>query len=190
MLEDLYKRVEIAVIVGNEITEWLRHFCNSFRKSFPHVFKYLGANISANGDCMQDIRIRTATALRSMADLNKTWKGHGVSIPTKIRLYRALITVRVRQSFIMSPELFNLYLEHIMRVALSRVNYFDLNDDGKANIGGRRVDNLRFADDIALITKTIERAQELLQKVDEKSTRYSLEISQSKTQWMKARPKI
>ena len=39
----------------------------------------------------QDIKIRTATAFRSMADLSKTWKGHGVSITTKMRLNRALI---------------------------------------------------------------------------------------------------
>ena len=51
------------------------------------IIKYLDANISANGDCMQDIKIRTTTALRSMAHLSKTWKGHGVSIPTKLRLF-------------------------------------------------------------------------------------------------------
>ena len=70
----------------------------------------------------------------------------------------------------MSPHLFNLNLEHIERVEL-RVNYFDLNDDDEENIGGRRLDNLRFADDIALITKTLERVQVLLQKVDEESTK-------------------
>ena len=111
MPEDLYKRVESAVIVGNDITEWLRQ------------------------------------------------------------------TFGVRQG-IMSPDLFNLYLEHIMRVALRRV----LNEDGKAYIGGRRVDNLRFADDIAPFTKTLERAQDLLQKVDQESTRYGQETSQAKTE--------
>ena len=40
-----------------------------------------------------------------------------------------------------------------MRVALSILNDFDLNDDDKAKIGERRMDNLRFADDIALIKK-------------------------------------
>ena len=40
---------------------------------------------------MQDIRIRTATALKAMGDLHKTWKDKGVSIHTKVRLYRALI---------------------------------------------------------------------------------------------------
>ena len=55
------------------------------------IFKYLGANISANGDCIQDIRIRTATALRSMTNLSKTWRGRGIRVATKMRLYMALI---------------------------------------------------------------------------------------------------
>jgi len=56
-----------------------------------NTFKYLGATISANGECMPDIRIRTATALSSIGDLQKTWKGQGISMHTKMRLYRALI---------------------------------------------------------------------------------------------------
>ena len=55
------------------------------------TFKYLGATISANGESIQDIRIKTATALRVVNDLLKTWNDKGVSIQTKIRLYRALI---------------------------------------------------------------------------------------------------
>jgi hypothetical protein len=55
------------------------------------TFKYLGSTISANGECMQDIRIRTAIALKSIADLQATWKDQGVSIKTKMRLYKSLI---------------------------------------------------------------------------------------------------
>ena len=58
-----------------------------------------------------------------------------------------------RQGCIISPDLLNLYLEHIMRVALSRVKNFDRNEDGKAYISERRLDYLRFADEIALITR-------------------------------------
>ena len=89
----------------------------------------------------------------------------------------------------MSPDLFNLYLEHIMRVALSGASGMDFNDDDEAKVGGRRVNNLRFADDIALITKTLQQAQVLLGKVDYESARYGQEISQTKTEWMRARPK-
>ena len=81
----------------------------------------------------------------------------------------------------------NLYLEHIMRFALSRASGMDFNDDDEAKVGGRQVNNLRFTDDIALIT--LQQAQVLLGKVDYESARYSQKISQTKTEWMRARPK-
>ena len=36
------------------------------------IFKHIDAKISVIGDCMQDIWVRTAVALRLMADLSKT----------------------------------------------------------------------------------------------------------------------
>ena len=54
-------------------------------------FKYLGATISAYTDCIQDIRIRTAIALKAMTELHKTCENNLVSMNTKVRLYRALI---------------------------------------------------------------------------------------------------
>ena len=64
-----------------------------------------------------------------------------------------------------------------MRAACAK----DFNDDDEAKVGGRRVNNLRFADDIALITKTLQQAQVLLGKVDFESARYGKKISQTKT---------
>ena len=43
-------------------------------------------------------------------------------------------TVSVRKGCIMSPDLFNLCLEHIMRVASRTLNYFD---SGKAKVDAR-----------------------------------------------------
>ena len=50
-------------------------------------------------------------------------------------------TVRVRQGCLLSPTLFNIFLEQIMSDALEE-HY------GKVSIGGRNITNLRFADDI------------------------------------------
>ena len=57
------------------------------------------------------------------------------------------------------------------------------NDIG-ANINGYIVNNLRFADDIDLLAETIKELQKLLNKVDEVSTKYGQEISETKTEWM------
>ena len=50
-------------------------------------------------------------------------------------------TVRVRQGCLLSPTLFNIFLEWIMSDALEE-------HDGKLRIGGRNITNVRFADDI------------------------------------------
>ena len=54
-------------------------------------FKYLGATLTENCDVAKDIKIRTATALKIMSDLDNIWRNHHVRKETKMRLYRALI---------------------------------------------------------------------------------------------------
>ena len=65
----------------------------------------------------------------------------------------------VRQGCIMSPCLFNLYAEYIMRNA-----GLEETQDG-IKIAGRNINNLRYADDTTLITESEEELKSLLMKV-------------------------
>ena len=81
----------------------------------------------------------------------------------------------VRQGCILSPCLFNLYSEYIMRNA-------GLDEaQGGIKIAGRNINNLRYADDTSLMTKNEEKLKSLLMKVKEESEKVGLKLNIQKT---------
>ena len=84
----------------------------------------------------------------------------------------------VRQSCILSPCLFNLYAEYIMRNAR-----LDKSQAG-IKIARRNVNNLRYADDTNLMAESKEELKGLLMKVKEKSEKAGLKLSIQKTKIM------
>ena len=88
------------------------------------------------------------------------------------------IEQRVRQGCILSPHLFNIYSEQIMRNALEDFT-------GGIKIGGRVITNLRHADDVVLIAGGMEESQELVDRVSKASSQLGLSLNQSKTKVMK-----
>ena len=67
----------------------------------------------------------------------------------------------VQQSCLLSPCLFNLYTEYIMRkVGLDELQI-------QIKIGGRNINNLRYADDITLMAESEEKLKSLLMRVKE-----------------------
>ena len=85
--------------------------------------------------------------------------------------------VGVRQGFLLSPTLFNIFLERIMSDALEE-------HDGKVSIGGRNITNLRFADDIDALAEEEQELEALVESLDKTCTRYAMEISAEKTKLM------
>ena len=81
----------------------------------------------------------------------------------------------VHQGCILSPCLFNLYAEYIMRnTGLEEAH-------AGIQIAGRNIKNLRYADDTTLMAESEEELKSLLMKVKEESEKVSLKLSIQKT---------
>lgn len=83
----------------------------------------------------------------------------------------------VRQGCILSPRLFNIYGEYIIRAALE--NY-----EGGVSINGKKINNLRYADDTTLVARDEDEMASLLERVTNESRALGLEINLDKTKLM------
>ena len=84
----------------------------------------------------------------------------------------------VRQGCILSPCLFNLYAEYIMRNAGME------EEQAGIKIARRNINNLRYADDTTLMAESKEELKSLLINVKEESERVVLKLSIQKTKIM------
>ena len=80
----------------------------------------------------------------------------------------------VHQGCILSPGLFNLYAEYIMRNAGLEEAQAEI------KIAGRKINNLRYADD-TLMAESEEKLKSLLMKVKEESEKVGLKLNIQKT---------
>ena len=88
----------------------------------------------------------------------------------------------VRHGCILSPCLFNLYAEYIMRNA-------ELEEaQAGIKIARRNINNLRYADDTTLIAESEEELKSLLMKVKEESEKVGLKLNNQKTKIMASGP--
>ena len=88
----------------------------------------------------------------------------------------------VRQGCVLSPCLFNLYAEYIMRNA-------ELEEaQAGINIAGRNINNLRYADDTTLMAESEEELKSLLMKMKEESQKVGLKFNIQKTKIMASGP--
>ncbi|CAH2319225.1 glutamate receptor ionotropic, NMDA 2D, partial [Pelobates cultripes] len=152
-----------------------------------------------NLKCHHVIYCASLPTLQSSVDQNHMWQVlKEMGVPDHlIRLLRNLFvdqeaTVRtehwttewfkigkgLRQGFILSPYLFNLYAEYKIRKAGL--------DESKAGnkIAGRNINNLRYVGDTTLMAESKEELKELLMKVKEESAKAGLLLSVKKNKIM------
>ena len=88
----------------------------------------------------------------------------------------------VRQGCILSPCLFNLYTEYVMKNARL--------DKAQAGIkiARRNISNLRYADDTTLVAESEEELKSLLMKVKEESEKVILKLNIQKTKIVASSP--
>ena len=88
----------------------------------------------------------------------------------------------VGQGCILSPCLFNFYVEYIMRNAgLEEAQ-------GGIKIAGRNINNLRYADDTTLMAESEEELKSLLMKVKEENEKVGSKLNIQKTKIMVSGP--
>ena len=81
----------------------------------------------------------------------------------------------VRQGCVLSPELFNLYSETILR---------ELENMPGLKKGGKVINNLRYAEDVAIIAENQKDIQNLLNVVKNESRKKGLDLNSKKTEVM------
>ena len=84
----------------------------------------------------------------------------------------------VLQGYLLSPCLFNLYAEHILRNA--RLDELQVG----IKIGGRNINNFRYVDITTLLAESKEALKSLLMRVKEQSERVDLRLNIKKTKIM------
>ena len=82
----------------------------------------------------------------------------------------------------MSPSLFNLYAEYVVR------NSGLDETEGGIKIAGRNINNLRYAHDTSLMAESEDELKSLLMKVKEEGEKFGLKLNIQKTKIMASGP--
>ena len=88
----------------------------------------------------------------------------------------------VRQGYILSPSLFNLYAEYLMRNAGLEET------QAGTKIAGRNINNLRYANDTTVMTESEEELKGLLMKMKVESEKVGLKLNIQKMKIMTSNP--
>ena len=178
---DLVKAEEPEITLPTSAGSWKKQESSRKTSSFALLTmpKPLTVWITTNWKILQEMELadHLTCLLRNLyADQEATVRtGHGTTDWFQIGK-------GVHQSCILSPYLFNLYAEYIMRNARL--------DEAQAgiNITVRNINNLRSTDDTTLMAENKEELKSLLMKVKEESENAGLKLNIQKSKIMASGP--
>ena len=78
-------------MVNTSVARIVNIIMNHKKLEEVHNLKYLGVIISREGTRETEIRTGIGSEMAAMMKLTKTWNRKNISLPTKLRLYRALV---------------------------------------------------------------------------------------------------
>ena len=82
----------------------------------------------------------------------------------------------VRQGFALSPCLFNIYTEYLIREVLE--------NGGGININGQNITNIRYVDDTIILAESEQQLQRMIDKLDATCEQYGMAMNAKKTKTM------
>ena len=162
---------------------WLIEKAREFQKNIKFCF----IDYAKVFDCVDHNKLWKILKERGMPHhltclLRNLYAGQEATIRTKYGTDWFQIGKAVCQGCILSPCLFNLYAEYIMRNAR-----LDEAQDGIKS-SGRNISNLRFSDDMTLMAESEEELKSLLMKVKEESKKVGLKLNIQKVNIMAPDP--
>jgi len=154
-------------------------YCPAWSESLrPHTewSSRPGPEPSSRGWCCLHMVLRTPSgacqkrrrthSLGGTADAGSIWQAHWVEVAGTLSEWFP-VKKGVRQGCVLSPYLLNILAEIVMRQTMDRFQ-------GGLQIGGWMITNLRYTDDIILLATSEAELQELVDRLDRVSRRYSL----------------
>ena len=156
---------------------WIIEKAREFQKNIYFCF----IDYAKASDCVDHNKLGTILKEIEIPDhltclLGNLYAGQEATVRTGHRTTEWFQIVKgVRQGCILSPCLFNLYAEYMMRNAGL--------EEAQAGIkiARRNINNLRYADDTTLMAESEEELKSLLMKVKEESENVGLKLSIQKT---------
>ena len=77
------------IMASGPITSWQ---INRETKETVSDFSFLGSKITADGDCSHEIKGHLLLGRKAMTNLNSLLKSRDITLPTKVRLLKAMVS--------------------------------------------------------------------------------------------------